>query len=204
MAKVFTFKVEIEGLEEKIWRKIEITDKRMISELAYAILASFDSLAYHLYQIYHGEDRYHCMIGDVDFFHEVQVINATQTKLNQIDFSSNNKMVMEYDFGSTTNFIITLVDTRDLERYKANHYPYVIDGAGRGMLDDISQDDLKDIVDDIDKKGYSDYDFTPGYERSIKYDYRDYNMKLDNALLKGEIVLIRDKYEPGYYVLETY
>ena len=26
MAKVFTFQVGIEGLEEKIWRKIEITE----------------------------------------------------------------------------------------------------------------------------------------------------------------------------------
>lgn len=51
MAKVLTFKVEIEGLEDKIWRKIEITDRRTVADLAYTILATFDSLAYHLYDI---------------------------------------------------------------------------------------------------------------------------------------------------------
>ena len=29
MAKVLTFKVSIEGLEDKIWRKIEITDSML-------------------------------------------------------------------------------------------------------------------------------------------------------------------------------
>ncbi len=51
MEKVLTFRVEIEGLEDKIWRKIEIPDKRTVADLAYTILASFDSLAYHLYNI---------------------------------------------------------------------------------------------------------------------------------------------------------
>ena len=51
MTKVLTFKVGIEGLENKIWRKIEITDKKTVADLAYTILAAFDSLAYHLYDI---------------------------------------------------------------------------------------------------------------------------------------------------------
>jgi len=51
MSKVLTFKVGIKGLEDKIWRKIEITDRRTVADLAYTILATFDSLAYHLYDI---------------------------------------------------------------------------------------------------------------------------------------------------------
>ena len=58
MAKIFTFQVGIEGLEDKIWRKIEITDRRTVADLAYTILATFDYLAYHLYDIKHGNDRY--------------------------------------------------------------------------------------------------------------------------------------------------
>ena len=51
MSKVLTIKVGIERLEDKIWRKIEITDGRTVADLAYTILATFDSLAYHLYNI---------------------------------------------------------------------------------------------------------------------------------------------------------
>lgn len=51
MTKVLTFKVGIEELEDKMWRKIEIIDRRTIADLAYTILATFASFASHLYNI---------------------------------------------------------------------------------------------------------------------------------------------------------
>ena len=194
MSKVLTFKVEIEGLEDKIWRKIEITDRRTVADLAYTILASFDSLAYHLYNIKHNSKRYDCMICAEDYYGKEELVDATITKLSDLDLS-NNKMEMEYDYGSPTTFIITYLESRDLERGNGKHYPYVIDGAGRGMLDDITCYDLKEIVDDIDEKGYSEHYFTSGYERTMKYDYRKYDIKNDNGLLKGMILEIKNGYE---------
>lgn len=196
MAKVLTFKVGIEGLEDKIWRCIEITDRRTVADLAYTILATFDSLAYHLYDIKHGNDRYDCMIDPMDL-RNYNFKDAIRTKLSDVDFENNNKMIMEYDFGSTTTFIITYLESRNMEKYNGNHYPYIIDGAGRGMLDDMCDFELKEVVEDIDKKGYSDHFFTPGYERKIKYDYRQFNIKTNNALLKGEIQDIKNGYEVG-------
>ena len=196
MAKVLTFKVGIEGLEDKIWRCIEITDRRTVADLAYTILATFDSLAYHLYDIKHGNDRYDCMIDPLDL-REYNFKDAVRTKLSDVDFENNNKMIMEYDFGSTTTFIITYLESRNMEKYNGNHYPYIVDGAGRGMIDDMCDFELKEVVEDIDKKGYSDHFFTPGYERKIKYDYRYFNIKNNNALLKGEILDIKNGYEVG-------
>lgn len=195
MTKVLTFKIAINGLENKIWRKIEITDRRTVADLAYTILASFDSLAYHLYEVLHGDDRYDCMIDPIDLG-KYSFKDAVKTKLSDVDFS-NNKMVMNYDFSSTTTFIIEYLGSRDLEKNNGRHYPYVIDGDGRGMLDDMSAIDLKGIVEDIDNKGYSEHYFTPGYERPIKYDYREYNIKADNVLLKGLVLDIKNGYEVG-------
>ena len=62
MANVLTFKVGIEGLEDKIWRKIEITDRRTVADLAYTILATFDSLAYHLYNIKYKNYIFDCWV----------------------------------------------------------------------------------------------------------------------------------------------
>ena len=196
MAKVFTFQVGIEGLEDKIWRKIEITDRRTVADLAYTILATFDSLAYHLYDIKHGNDRYDCMIDPMDL-RNYNFKDAIRTKLSDVDFENNNKMIMEYDFGSTTTFIITYLESRNMEKYNGNHYPYIVDGAGRGMIDDMCDFELKEVVEDIDKKGYSEHYFTPGYERKIKYDYRYFNIENNNALLKGEILDIKNGYEVG-------
>lgn len=57
--------------------------------------------------------------------------------------------------------------------------------------------ELKEIVEDTDKKGYSEHYFTPGYERTIKYDYRKFNIKNNNALLKGLVLEIKNGYEVG-------
>lgn len=195
MTKVLTFKIGIEGLEDKIWRKIEITDRRTVADLAYTILASFDSLAYHLYDIKYKDKVYDCWVC-IEYDHrDVELVNAVITKLSSINLKENDTMIMSYDTGSTTTFNITYLGSRDLEKNNGRHYPYVIDGEGRGMLDDMCDFELKEIVDDIDKKGYSEHYFTPGYERKIKYDYRNYNIKTDNALLKGLILEIKNGYE---------
>ena len=195
MSKVLTFKVEIKELEDKIWRKIEITDTKTIADLAYTILATFDSLAYHLYDIKYKNKVYDCWVCIEDDHSDIPPINATITKLSEIGLKENDTMEMEYDTGSTTTFKITYLCCSDLERGKGSHYPYIIDGEGRGMLDDMCDFELKEIVEDIDKKGYSEHYFTPGYERPIKYDYRDYDIKGDNILLKGKIEEIKYAYE---------
>lgn len=197
MSKVLTFKVEIKGLEDKIWRKIEITDRRTVADLAYTILASFDSLAYHLYDITYKNKRYDSMVCSEDYQGDEELVDATITRLQKLNLEENDKLTMNYDFGTTTTFIITYIGERELEKNNGRHYPYIIDGVGRGMLDDISDSELKEIVDDIDKKGYSEHYFTPGYERTIKYDYRNYNIKTDNILLKGLILEIKNGYEVG-------
>jgi len=197
MAKVLTFKVEIEGLEDKIWRKIEITDRRTVADLAYTILATFDSLAYHLYNITYDNKIYDCWVCIEDDYSDIPKVNATITKLKDLELKENDTMEMEYDYGSTTNFKITYLGCTDLERGKGSHYPYVVDGEGRGMLDDICDFELKEIVEDTDKKGYSEHYFTPGYERTIKYDYRNFNIKNNNALLKGLVLEIKNGYEVG-------
>ena len=197
MTKVLTFEVGINGLENKIWRKIEITDRRTIADLAYTILASFDSLAYHLYNIKYKDRVYDCWVCIEDDHSKVPPINAVITKLSSLSLKENDTMEMDYDTGSTTTFKIKYLGARNLENGKGNHYPYIIDGAGRGMLDDLCDFELKEIVDDIDQKGYSEHYFTPGYQRTIKYDYRKYNIKNDNALLKGLILEIKNGYEVG-------
>lgn len=197
MAKVLTFKVGIEGLEDKIWRKIEITDRRTVADLAYTILATFDSLAYHLYNIIYDNKIYDCWVCIEDDYSDIPKVNATITKLKDLELKENDTMEMEYDYGSTTTFKITYLGSTDLERGNGSHYPYVIDGAGRCMLDDMCDFELKEIVEDTDKKGYSEHYFTPGYERTIKYDYRQFNIKNNNALLKGLVLEIKNGYEVG-------
>jgi len=173
MKKELTFKVEIEGLEDKIWREIKISDDMNVADLAYTILATFNSICTHLYSITHGETIYDCVI---DSFNEndENYLDATTFKLKDVDFNKNNKMIMEYDFGSTTTFIITYLKE---EQSTTNKYPIIVDGRGQGMIEDISGYELIEIVETTDKSGKSKYYYTPGYGKKKLYDYRDFNLE---------------------------
>lgn len=197
MTKVLTFKVEIEGLEDKIWRKIEITDRRTVADLAYTILATFDSLAYHLYNIKYKNYIFDCWVCAEESPDYGDLTNATIIKLKDLKLKENDTMEMEYDYGSTTTFKITYLESRDAAEYEGYLYPNIVDGAGRGMLDDMCDFELKEIVDDIDKKGYSEHYVTPGYEKYEKYDYRKFNIKSNNKKLKGLVLEIKNGYEVG-------
>lgn len=195
MTKVLTFKVGIKGLEEKIWREIEITDRRTVADLAYTILATFDSLAYHLYNIKYKSQIFDSWVCVEDRLQFKDLINATTTKLSELKLKKNDQLEMEYDYGSTTTFVITLTNQRDMNDFEGYLYPVITDGAGRGMLDDISDFDLKEIVEETDEKGYSEHYVTPGYEKQEKYDYRKFNLKTNNKKLKGLVLEIKNGYE---------
>ena len=200
MTKVLTFKVEIEGLEDKIWRKIEITDRRTVADLAYTILASFHSLAYHLYDIEYKNKFYDCWICIEDDHRDVELVNAVITKLGSIGLKENDTMRMEYDSGSTTTFIITYLGESDFRRGNGMHYPYVIDGAGYGMIDDITSEELKQIVENIDKTGKSDYYALLMHGRdSYNYDYRIFNLDKNNLQVRRYFQKIKYKYEDEIY-----
>lgn len=192
MDKVLKFKVGIEGLEDKIWREIEITDRRTVADLAYTILATFDSLAYHLYNIKYKDYTFDCF-GCTEI--DENAIDATITKLSILGLETNDELEMEYDYGSTTTFKITYIGERNMSEFEGYLYPNIVDGAGRGMLDDMCDFELKEIVEDTDRKGYSDYYVTPGYEKHEKYDYRKFNLKANNKKLKGLVLEIKNGYE---------
>lgn len=198
MVKVLTFQVEISGLENKIWRKVEITDRRTVADLAYTILATFRSLAYHLYDIEYKNKFYDCWICIEDDHRDVELVNATTTKLSSIELKENDTMKMRYDTGSTTEFDIIYIGERKFEKGNGMHYPYIIDGAGYGMIDDITGEELKNIVNKIDKTGKSDY-YTlciDGRHSEI-YDYRDFNLEKNNLHVRRYFSKIKHGYEDG-------
>ena len=196
MTKVLTFQVVIEGLENKIWRKIEITNRRTVADLAYTILATFRSLAYHLYDIEYKNKFYDCWVCIEDDHRDVELVNATITKLTNLKLKENDTMIMRYDTGSTTTFKITYLGEKDFEKGNGMHYPYIIDGAGYGMIDDITSEELKEVVDDINKTGKSDYNILciDGRHTEV-YDCRNFDLDKNNLYVRRYFSKIKYGYE---------
>lgn len=189
--KVYTFHITYEGLEEKIWRKVEVSSNYRLDQLGYMVLAAFDTLAYHLFEFYYDDDRFEIPNEDAPF----EQIDMADFKLHQLKLKLGDRIRMEYDFGTTQTFWLELVEIADMKRGWGRRYPYVLDGAGLGIIDDMSCEELSELVAQIDRNGKTD---EPIYyqERRMPWDYRWFDLDCMNGLLKGEIGLIEEGYVP--------
>ena len=189
--KVYTFHITYEGLEEKIWRKVEVSSNYRLDQLGYMVLAAFDTLAYHLFEFYYDDDRFEIPNEDAPF----EQIDMADFKLHQLKLKLGDRIRMEYDFGTTQTFWLELVEIEDMKRGWGGRYPYVLDGTGRGIIDDMSCEELSELVAQIDRNGKTD---EPIYyqERMMPWDYRWFDLDCMNSLLKGEIELIEEGYAP--------
>ena len=189
--KVYTFHITYEGLEEKIWRKVEVSSNYRLDQLGYMVLAAFDTMAYHLFEFYYDDDRFEIPNEDAPFGQ----IDMADFKLHQLKLKLGDRIRMEYDFGTTQTFWLELVEITDMKRGWGRRYPYVLDGAGRGIIDDMSCEELSELVAQIDRNGKTD---EPIYyqERMMPWDYRWFDLDCMNSLLKGEIELIEEGYAP--------
>lgn len=104
---------------------------------------------------------------------------------------------MDYDTGSTMTYTITYLGSRDFEKGNGMHYPYIIDGAGFGVIDDTTNYELKQIIEDIDKKGESDYQYMDLFHVLRPYDYRTFDLDKNNLHLRRSFRKIKNGYEIG-------
>lgn len=185
--KALKFKVNIKNLENKIYRIITIPEDKPLSLLVYTILASFKAKAYHLYKIKYDGYYYESFKGD-----DYKIDLAKETYFKDLYLDEVPNMELIYDFGTPTYFEITYIETID----NCNKIE-IIEGKGYGMIDDISSDELEDIVKDIDLTNELDYYFINEDEKEEVYDYRKYDIDLDNKHLLSKIDIITKSYEPN-------
>ena len=187
--KVYTFHITYEGLEDRIWRKAEVSSNYRLDQLGYMVLAAFDTMAYHLFEFFYDDGRFEIPNEDAPF----EQIDMADFKLHQLELKPGDRIRMDYDFGTTQTFWLELVAVDDMKRGWGRRYPYVLDGAGRGIIDDMSCEELSELIAQIDRTGKTD---EPIYyqERGISWDYRWFDLDCMNSLLKGEIEMIEEGY----------
>ena len=193
-AKVFTFHIVYEGLEEKIWRNIAVSSNYRLDQLGYAVLAAFDTMAYHLFEFHYNDDRFEIPSDDAD----EEQIDMSVFKLHQLDLKIGDRLRMDYDFGTTQNFWIELIGVKNMKRGQGRRYPYIAEGAGCGIIDDMHVDELQELIKQIDKDGKTE---EPIYynNRMVPWDYRWFDLDNINALFKGKIDIIEDGYAPFWF-----
>lgn len=193
MANVYTLRITYLDCDNRIWREAQISENAYLSDLGYMILASFDTLAYHLFYIRSEDLDVTFELPNEDM--EIEFYECLFCiKLKDMHLKIGDKLQMVYDFGCEQTFEVEVIDISPMPRGTGRAYPKIIRGEGRGILDDVSAYDTLEIIKKTDKTGKSDHYYMGFDEREMILDYRNYNIDYDNALLKGKIEQIANSY----------
>ncbi len=199
--QIYTFKITYADCDNKIWRIAAVSSNYTLAKLGYMILASFDTMAYHLFEMKFKGTTY--FLTDEDFEDLPNYDNERYDllgayKIGMLGLNVGNTIEMTYDLGCCQVFDIELLEISDMPKGHGRAYPKILDGAGRGIVDDMSAFELLEAIKKTDEDGHSEiYYSSDGFDDVPEWDYRNYRVDWDNALLKGIIERISDGYE--YY-----
>lgn len=188
---VFSFKVYYGNYSKTQWRTIEIPSNKSIAELCYAILASFNTTASHLFNvILEGKDR-----RDVFEFEDLDRYT--------LENLYNEKFTVIYDFGCEQEFHGKFVEEKEYTPGTANQYPIITAGKGKGIIEDLSISEYDELVEQI-KKGKKKYSYAgiDGIEKPWKPD--DYSAEEDNKTIRPYSRKLKWAYEYGNSESDSY
>ena len=198
-AQVFTFHMAYEELPDRIWRDVEVSSRMRLDQLGYVVLATFDTMAYHLFEIEFRGRTYG--IPDMDM--PPEDLNLADCTLGGLMPEIGERMDLTYDFGTEQHFILTLTAIRDMKRGEGRHFPWVTAMNGRGIIDDMASFELEELIRQIDKNGKTDepvYYSCDGIEDRTflpaPWDIDRFDLKTENGLLKYHIEEIEQGYAP--------
>lgn len=194
MTEVYKFKVKLRELENKIWRDIEISSTSNVAKLGYAVLAAFEAEGNHLFCINYKDRRYEIVYDDFYEDFGIKIEDPISKKLSSLKMEIGDKMEMEYDYGAGWCFDIEFVSAEPMKRGMGTHYPYVTDGAGWGIIEDLSIGEWVDYINQVDETGTPPvyYDV---FDKEVSWDYQRFDLKTLNILLKGKIQRMEEGYE---------
>lgn len=196
--EVYTFLISYEGLEDKIWRKAQVSSNNRLDQLGYLVLAAFDTMANHLFEFEYDGQCFELPDEDAD---PDELVDMADYKLHQLKMKPGARMKMTYDFGMDQVFDLELLTVEPMAQGTGKHFPHVIDGAGCGILDDMPVFETRELIEQIDKNGCTDEPLF--YKGSAEpWDYRQFDLKMHNFFLKCNIRVIQKAYEEfwdGYY-----
>ena len=197
--QIYTFKVTYTDCDNKIWRISAVSSNYTLADLGYMVLATFDTMAYHLFEM-----KYKCttfFLTEEDFedlpYNENEPFDVLgHYKIGKLGTNIGDTIEMIYDIGCEQVFNIELLEISDMPKGHGRTYPKIINGAGRGIVDDMPAFELLEAIKKTDTDGHSGIFYSnSGFDNVPEWDYRNYDIQTDNCLLKGIIENIRDGYE---------
>lgn len=125
----YQIKVELADYQPSMWRRLQFSGETRLDELCYFIMASFGATGSHLYNLQLNKKNYQLPYLDGGE-------NITLHWLGEAQ--QGDRLILEYDFGDSWQFNILIEKTTPIRRYRLSPTePKVLDGNGKGIVDDI-------------------------------------------------------------------
>lgn len=103
---------------------------------------------------------------------------------------------MDYNISILQTFSLRLVKIEDVQDQKQNKnikYPYVIKGAGSGIIENVSGYYFEKFIEQINLNGKTDKPIYYPYENTL-WDYRNFNCENLNFKLHEKIKQVEKSY----------
>lgn len=198
-AQVFTFKITYADCDNRIWRTAAVSSNFTLAQLGYMVLATFDTMAYHLFEMKFKNTTYFLTEEDFEDLPEEENENynlLSLYKIGNLNMNAGDKIEMTYDLGCNQVFDIELMEISEMPKGSERAYPKILDGAGRGIIDDMPASELLEIIRKIDSGERSGIHYSgDGYADGPEWNYRNYELEWGNRFLKGTIDRISDGHE---------
>lgn len=134
--KAMSFKVELIGPKESMWRKIELPSFMSMADLAYSVFTSYNLSGKYTFLLFHDGINYKNFREDSDLLYN-NFKYANLTKLEDVNFK-NNELVLDYGgFLEMLTFKITYLG--------CTTFPKIVDGNGDGIIEDLSEEEIQHL-----------------------------------------------------------
>ena len=195
--QIYTFKITYADCDNRIWRTVAVSSNYTLANLGYMVLATFDTMAYHLFNMKYKDTTYFLTEEDFEDLpcEENEKFDLLGLyKVGNLGMNVGDIIEMTYDLGCCQVFDIELIEISDMPRGHGRAYPKILDGAGRGIVDDMPAFELIEAIRKTDTDGHSGiYYSSDGFDDVPEWDYRNYRVDWDNALLKGAVEHMQSK-----------
>ena len=131
---VARLRIELQGLEPKIWRRVDVPLSTTLAALHDIIQVAFRWTDSHLHEFLVGQ-RVYGVPSPEDAFYERKVYKSAAIRLKTLIDRGVDRFLYVYDFGDDWRHDVIIEEVRDGEA--DTEYPRFVDGARRCPPEDV-------------------------------------------------------------------
>lgn len=187
MKKSMTVHISVRGLEEYIYRRMNVPCGMTLADLAYYILAAFRAEGHYLFTFVTNQGKFGC-----DRCEEEMIDGyAADMTLTNLDLQKGSQLTLWYDFGDDYYFDIEILDIESHQDIQSKEDVYITSGEGYGIWEDEHQmldlyyHDHEAFIEAIDDIGLDEDDFI----------FDEFDKDTVNELLFEEYDFLQNVYE---------